>query len=121
MIEEQSNGTQQGDHELEFKAWSDRLDNLDRKRGGYLDLAAETIMDRDELRTKLAEIRESREVAERELAVLEGRMRRIQQLEQDRETIIENYMGMTPEALDLLRPEKRYQSRLCMAIRTCRK
>jgi len=64
MIEEQSNGTQ-GDHELEVKAWSDRLDNLDRKRGGYLDLAAEAIMDRDELRTKLAEIRESREVAER--------------------------------------------------------
>jgi site-specific DNA recombinase len=46
MIEEER-GALRGDPEGEARMWSDRLAALDRKRSGYLDLAAEVIMDRD--------------------------------------------------------------------------
>ena len=45
--------------EREARAWLERLAALDCKRSGYLDLAAEGIMCRDELRSKLAELREA--------------------------------------------------------------
>ena len=51
--------------EREAKAWLDNLAALDRERSGYLDLAAEGIMERDELRAKLAELQETRENARR--------------------------------------------------------
>ena len=60
MIEDER-GAPRGDPEREAKAWLERLATLDRKRGGYLDLAAEGIMGRDELRAKLAELEEGRE------------------------------------------------------------
>jgi hypothetical protein len=41
---------------------------VQRRRGGYLDLAADGIMNRDELRAKLAALGEVRQTAERELA-----------------------------------------------------
>jgi hypothetical protein len=41
-----------GDPQREAKVWLDKLAALDRKRSGYIDLAVDGIMDRDELRTK---------------------------------------------------------------------
>jgi uncharacterized membrane protein YccC len=95
--------------EREAKAWFERFAALDRKRGGYLDLAAEGIMDRDELRAKLAELQEDRETAEREIAAIEGRRERLEQMERDRDTAIEHCAGTVPEALDDLSPEERHQ------------
>jgi hypothetical protein len=108
MIEEER-GALRGDRELEAKAWLDRLAALDRKRGGYLDLAAEGIMDRDELRAKLAELQQDRETAEREIATIEGRRKRLEQMERDRDTIMEHYAGTVPESLDDLSPEERHR------------
>jgi len=108
MIEEQR-GSLRSDPEGEAKAWFERLAALDRKRGGYLDLAAEGLMDRDELRAKLAELQEDRETAEREIATIEGRRERLKQVERDRDTVIEHYAGMVPESLDDLSPEERHQ------------
>jgi hypothetical protein len=54
MIEDER-GALRGDPEREARAWLERLAALDRKRSGYLDLAAEGIIGRDELRAKLAE------------------------------------------------------------------
>src|SRR5215211_437140 len=108
MIDEQR-GALRGDREREAKVWFERLAALDRKRGGYLDLAAEGIMDRDELRAKLAELQEDRETAEREIAAIEGRRERLEQMERDRETVMEHYAGTVPESLDDLSPEERHQ------------
>ncbi len=108
MIDEQR-GALRGDPEREAKVWFERLAALDRKRGGYLDLAAEGIMDRDELRAKLAELREDRETAEREIAAIEGRRERLEQMERDRDTLMEHYAGTVPESLDDLSPEERHQ------------
>jgi len=94
--------------EREAKEWFERFAALDRKRGGYLDLAAEGIMDRDELRATLAELQEDRETAERELAAIEGRRERLEQMERDRDTIMEHCAGAVPESLDGLTPEERH-------------
>jgi hypothetical protein len=108
MIEEQR-GSLRGDPEGEARTWLERLAALDRKRSGYLDLAAEGIMDRDELRAKLAELQEDRETAEREIAAIEGRREQLEQMERDRETVMEHYAGTVPEALDALSPEERHK------------
>ena len=108
MIEEQR-GSLRGDPEGEARTWLERLAALDRKRSGYLDLAAEGIMDRDELRAKLAELQEDRETAEREIAAIEGRREQLEQMERDRETVMEQYAGTVPEALDDLSSEERHK------------
>jgi len=108
MIDEQR-GTLRGDPEREAKAWLERLAALDRKRGGYLDLAADELMRRDELRAKLAALQEDHEKAEREIAAIEGRRERLEQMERDRDTIMEHYAGTVPGSLDDLSPEERHQ------------
>ena len=108
MIDEQR-GALRGDPEREAKVWFERLAALDRKRGGYLDLAAEGIMDRDELRAKLAELQEDRETAEREIAAIEGRREQLEQMERDRETVMEHCAGTVPESLDDLSPEEHHK------------
>ena len=66
MIEEERKGMR-GDPERESKAWLQKLAEVDRKRDGYLELAAEGFLGREELRAKLAALEETRETAEREL------------------------------------------------------
>src|SRR5215216_6082692 len=108
MIEEQR-GSLRGDPEGEARTWLERLAALDRRRGGSLDLAAEGIMDRDELRAKLAELQEDRETAEREIAAIEGRREQLEQMERDRDMVMEHYAGTVPEALDDLSSEERHK------------
>ena len=55
----------------------------------------------------LAELREARQTAERELAAIEGRRERLEALEHDRDTLMEHYAGMVPEALESLSSEER--------------
>src|SRR5215217_5311970 len=64
MIEEERNGLR-GDPEHESKHWLKKLAEIESKRDGYLELAAEGFMRREELRTKLAALEETRETAER--------------------------------------------------------
>src|SRR5215203_104009 len=42
-----------GNPDRQKKAWLEKLTEVDRKRSGYHDLAADGLMSRDELRTKL--------------------------------------------------------------------
>jgi hypothetical protein len=46
---------------------------------------------------------------EEELATIRGRTEIIEQLERDRDALLESYAKMTPEALDALTPEERRQ------------
>jgi len=108
MIEDER-GALRGDPEREARAWFERLAAVDRKRSGYLDLAAEEIIGRDELRAKLAELEEDRESAEREIAALEGRRERLERLERDRDAVMDDYAGAVPGSLDDLGPEERHQ------------
>ena len=104
---EQERADMRGDPERETKAWLDKLAEAERKRSGYLDLAAEGIMDREELRTKLATLEETRDTARPELEALRGRCERVEELERDRDSLLDNLVDVVPDALDALTPEER--------------
>jgi hypothetical protein len=108
MIEAERSGGH-GDPEREARSWLDQLAALDRKRTRFQDMAAEGLITFEELGARLGATAESRETAERELAELEGRRGRLEQLESDRDAIMEHYAGMVLEALEDLTGEERYQ------------
>jgi hypothetical protein len=104
--EERLKGTR-GDPDREAKAWLDKLTEAENERRGYLRLAAKGHMRDEELDNALAELEETRVVAERELAALENRRELIEQLEQDKDDLLASLEGAVPEALDTLPPESR--------------
>src|SRR5215211_7212573 len=101
MIEEERKGLR-GAPEHESKHWLKKLAEIESKRDGYLELAAEGFMRREELRTKLVALEESRETAERELQALKGRSELLRNLQREKDAIMERYAGMVPEALETL-------------------
>jgi hypothetical protein len=79
------------------------------KRAHFQDMAAEGLIDFDELRTKLAALEETCENIRRELAMLEGRLEHLAELERNRDSLMKRYAGMIPSALDALCPEERHR------------
>ncbi len=63
----------------------------------------------EELDEALSELDETRKPAERELEALRGRRERMEQMERDRDILLDEYALMAPEALDALTPEERRQ------------
>ena len=72
-------------------------------------MAAKGHMTDEELDEELAELDETRLMAEEELAALRGRKEILEELGRDRDALLESYAQMTPEALDALAPEERRQ------------
>ena len=89
--------------------WAERITEVEHKRARYQDMAAEGLIDFDELRDRLAALEETRETARQELAALEDRQERLAELERDRDALMERYAGMIPEALDALVSEERHR------------
>ena len=106
---EQERGELHGDPDHEAKVWLEKLAETDRMRSGYQDLAAKGLMTLEELGEKLQDLQETRKTAEHELQALKNRWERIDQLKRDKDTLVESYASMAPEALDHLRPEERHQ------------
>src|SRR3712207_3761572 len=104
MIEQERDASR-GEPEREAKTWLEKLAKADRKRDGYLELAADGLMNRDELRTKLAALDETRKTAERELELIRGREERLDVLERDKEALLASYAEALPETIDELTPE----------------
>ena len=101
MIEQERKGMR-GDPEHEAKVWLEKITEADRKRGGYLDLAATGRMSYAELDVKLDEIEKIRKRASDKLEVLKGHKEALEQLDQDRDALLEHYARMVPEGLDSL-------------------
>lgn len=108
MIEEERN-LARGNPDEEWRAWSKKLSEVEDERRGYLRLAARGSVSDAELDEALAELDSARNIARRELKAIEGHRERIEQLERDRDEIMDQYAGMTPEALQSLSPEDRNQ------------
>lgn len=72
-------------------------------------MAAEGLLTFEELRAKLADLEDTRKIAERELKVLRERVERIEVLEQDNGTLLASFGNVVPGTLDELTPEKRNQ------------
>jgi hypothetical protein len=106
---EQERSAMRGDPEREVKAWLEKLSEVDQERRGYLRLAAKGHITDDELAEEFAALDETRATAERELEALQGRRKVIEELERDRDALLEYYAGMVPEALEKLTCEERRQ------------
>jgi DNA repair exonuclease SbcCD ATPase subunit len=95
-----------GDPDREAKTWHAKLAETERKHDGYLDLAAEGIIGREELREKPSALEEVRGTAQRELEALRIRQERLEGLERDKDALLKSYAQMAPEALDSLTSEE---------------
>jgi site-specific DNA recombinase len=108
MIEAERAGMR-GDPEAEAMIWLGRIAVLDSKRSRYQDMAAEGHINFEELGAKLRELAVDRATAEHELEDLNLRRSRLEDLERDKEMLLEDYASMVPGALDELTGEKRHQ------------
>src|SRR5215204_5239901 len=108
MIEQERAGMR-GDPDQEAASWLEKLSEIEQERRGYLRFAAKCHMTDDELDEALAELEETRMMAEEELGTIRGRKEIIEELERDRDALLESYAEMTPDALDAIKPEERRQ------------
>jgi hypothetical protein len=96
-----------GDPEREAQAWLGKLNEMDRKRSRYQEMAAEGLIDFDELRAKLVALDETRETAQRE--TLKVRREKLMGLESDRNALLKRCTISVPEALESLNAEERHR------------
>jgi hypothetical protein len=68
-------------------------------------MAADGLIPIDELRAKLAELEETRELAQ--LEILKERRSRMRELERNADVLLKDYAGMAPETFSGLVPEER--------------
>src|SRR5829696_515550 len=66
-------------------------------------------MSLDELGAALEELEETRKTTERELRNLKRQQESIEELERDKDALLDYYAALTPEALDALTSEERHQ------------
>jgi hypothetical protein len=72
-------------------------------------MAAERLIDFEELRAQLAALEDTRKTSERELRTLQHRTERLVQLKRDRDNLLESDAGVLPEAIDALELEERHR------------
>jgi len=107
-IELEKSGTR-GEPEREMKLWAEKLAEADAKRARFQHAYAEGIIGLEDLKTRLAELDDARTTAEQEIAILEGRLKHVQSLEEDRDTVLAYLEAMAPKVLDCLDPEERHR------------
>jgi len=103
--EERASRAQNPEHEAE--RWAQMIADCARRRSAYQDQQAAGMMSLEELGSKLRELNNTRRIAERELATLKDHRRRVEDLEQDRDALLESIAEMVPEALDSLTGEEK--------------
>jgi site-specific DNA recombinase len=106
---EQERAGRRGSPDRKANVWLEKLSEVEQERRGYLRLAAKGHMSDDDLGEVLSELEESRTTAERELRVIRGRKAMLEELERDRDALLDSYAGMVPAALDSLAPQERCQ------------
>jgi site-specific DNA recombinase len=108
MIKKEREGMR-GDPEREAKSWLERISEVERKRSSFQDMAAEGLIDFDELRAKLVALEETCKMAQQELEALAQRQEKLQELKRDKNALLESYARTVPEGLDALSPEERHR------------
>jgi small-conductance mechanosensitive channel len=108
MIELARRGTR-GDPGREAKLWAEKLAEADRKPARYQEAFAADAVTLPELKAYLSQLEEARKTAEHELEALQGREEYIEQLQADRDALLDSLEARAPEALDSLTSEQRHQ------------
>ena len=89
------------DPEKEARVFMSRIAEVNRKRAAYQDLAADGLMEREELRAKLDALSRQKRAAQ------EGRRSRVRELQLSREKILARYIEVAPEELEKADGNKR--------------
>jgi len=97
-----------GDPEAEAKHWLEKLAEVDEERREFLRLAAKGRITHEELDEELAVLEETRRTAERELKALRWHKERVEQMEHNRDAVLDYYAAVAPERLDSLTSEERH-------------
>jgi hypothetical protein len=100
--------THRGDPRPEMDIWLEKLSEADHKRVKFQHAYAEDVITLDDLKARIVELEELREIAQRELEALRLHKEEIARLEEDRNAKLEYYAGASSEALDSLTPEQRH-------------
>jgi site-specific DNA recombinase len=109
--------TLHSDPDREARAWRNKLSEVERQRSRAQDMAIEGLLCYDELGAKLAVLDETRKTAERELEALRSHQERIEELERDKDALLESYAGLAPEILAGLTPEECHQVYKMLRVR----
>jgi hypothetical protein len=95
------------DPEREAAVWAEKVAECIHLRAAYQDQQAAGLMTLAELGSKLEELESTRRMAEAEIVALAAHEERVEELERDRDALLEFYAGAVPEALDQLDGEER--------------
>jgi site-specific DNA recombinase len=104
---EQERNARRGYPEKEAEVWAKTITKCVRLRNAYQDQQAVGLMTLEELGSKLKDLDETRLHAERELRALKDSQARVEELEVDRDTLLESISGQIPKSLDNLNGEER--------------
>jgi len=102
LIEEERAAANRGDPNNTAKAWAEKAAECVRLRAAYQDQQAAGLMTLDELGSKLTELDNIRRHAGRELSALQDYQERAEQLEEDRDALLEEMAETVPDGLDNL-------------------
>jgi len=116
---EQERESLRADPQKQVRTCVARLDELDRKRSRFQDMAAEGYITFEELGAKLREQEAVRESAQQPLRELEGGAARLEELEQNKAELLGKFAMVMPEALDELNPEERHQVYRMLRLEVC--
>ena len=88
LIEEQKSTIEP---ERDARALLRRIEEFNQQRARAQALAIDGLLSHEELRAKLSELEEGREIAQNELATVTSREERVEQLERDADALLSSY------------------------------
>jgi hypothetical protein len=91
----------------EESTWAEKIAECARLRSAFQDQQAAGLMTIEELGAKLKELERTNKLAQVELEAITLRKERVEELEMNRDVLLESLSSMLPEALDALEPEER--------------
>src|SRR5215208_4407394 len=99
-----------------LRHWHAELEEIERRRDGHLDQQAEGFLSIAELKKKLTDLEERREVAQRESGKLARHHEHRAELERNAEALLERYTFEAREGFDLYTPEDRHDAYRALGI-----
>jgi chromosome segregation ATPase len=96
--------------EGKMRLWGRRLAEVDAKRSRYQDMAAEGLIDFDELRAKLDALEAKRRMASRELEAVRSKAERLASLKLEIEALIEAYSSKARAGLALYTSQDKFDA-----------
>ena len=104
---EQERASEPRNLDREAKVWTKKLAEYSRLRSAYQDQQAAGLMTLQELGAKLEELENRRSVAERELMALRSHQQRVEELEKDRDALLQSMSETVLGTLDDLTDEEK--------------